>query len=215
MIFQSFCFCFVPLLIIFAVFYASVPNLKFPAAILSVLAGFLAIIPVGLLTVLVFPHLNIKNQSLSAVLIQDLLMNGFVEELFKMLFIFIFVPKKLDLKTFFICSLLAGFSVGCFELLIYFPSWSENVLLKFILRIFTAVLLHAFCAGLSGIFVYSIKINHTQILPFVFAFVFHGIYNYFAGFKLNVPFFYFSFAVVAIAAIECRVRYTRLQEAAC
>ena len=76
----------------------------------------------------------------------------------------------------------------------------------------TAVVLHALCAGLSGIFVWSVKQKKRNILPYAFAVIFHGLYNYFAGFKMNVPFFYFSFAVLAFALIECRVRYVRLNE---
>lgn len=212
MIFQSLAVCFVPLLVIFALFYLFVPELKLSSAILSVLAGFLAILPVGALNIYVFPFLGFTSDTLSAVLLQDLVLNGFVEELFKMLFILMLIPKTDDFRAFFFCSLLAGLSVGCFELLVYYPSWSENIHLKLILRTCTAVMLHAFCAGLSGIFVFSVWKKLRQPLAFIFAVVFHGVYNYFAGFRLNVPFFYFSFIVLFFAAIECRIRFVRLKD---
>ena len=212
MIFQSICFCFVPLLLIFAAFYAFIPGMKLTTSLLSVLAGFIAIVPVGALNIYVFSHLNLQADSLCGVLLRDILLNGFVEETFKMLLIWMLIHKAGDLRTFFFYAVLAGLSVGCFELFIYFPSWSSDIETKFFIRMGTAVVLHALCAGLSGIFVWSFKQKKRRVLPYAFAVIFHGLYNYFAGFKMNVPFFYFSFAVLVFALIECRIRYVRLNE---
>ena len=209
MILQSICFCFVPLMLIFAAFYAFVPNLKITDALLSVLAGLLAIIPAGALNIFVFSGIAEQAKTLSQVFTRDLILNGLAEEVIKMIFIYIFISRKLELKTFFFCALLSGAAVGCFELFIYFYSYQGDIQFKYFLRLFTAVLLHTFCAGLGGLTAYSIKNKCRTLAPVILAVILHGTYNYFAGFKPDVPFFYFSFAVILFSLIECRVRYTR------
>lgn len=78
------------------------------------------------------------------------------------------------------------------------------------IRMLTAVIIHAACAGLSGLFVYSIKNGSTKVLSFILAILLHGIYNYFAGFKMDSFFFWFSLVVVLVSIVECRIRYRSL-----
>ena len=93
--------------------------------------------------------------------------------------------------------------MGCFETLVYLVAGIQHLEL----RMLTAVVIHVSCAGLSGIFVYSIKNKSVKVLPFVSAVLLHGIYNYFAGFKMDSIFFWFSLVVVLVSIVECRIRY--------
>ena len=104
-------------------------------------------------------------------------------------------------------SLLAGFSVGCFESLLYTVSGISSIGI----RLFTAVILHSFCAGLSGIFIYSLKHKCLQVMPFIFAVLFHGIYAYFVSLDSSSFFSYFSFLVILISIVECRAGYTKVK----
>ena len=49
-----------------------------------------------------------------------------------------------------------------------------------------------------------------KVLIFVLAVLLHGIYNYFAGFKMDSMFFWFSLVVVLVAVVECRIRYREM-----
>ena len=130
-------------------------------------------------------------------------MNGVVEETIKMAVFFLFPSKKMSMKVFFACAVLSGLSLGCFETLIYIASGIKNLEL----RLLTAVVIHSCCAGLSGLFVFNLKNGSLKIYPFVLAVFLHGIYNYFAGFKMDSMFFWFSLVVVLVAVVECRIRY--------
>ena len=93
--------------------------------------------------------------------------------------------QKMSMKVFFACAVLSGLSLGCFETLIYIASGIKNLEL----RLLTAVVIHSCCAGLSGLFVFNLKNGSLKIYPFVLAVFLHGIYNYFAGFKMDSMFF--------------------------
>ena len=94
--------------------------------------------------------------------------------------------------------MLSGLALGCFESVIYLVSGYENIGL----RLVTAVMLHTACAGLGGIFVWSVKNKRTKVLPFIFAIILHGVYNYFAGFSTSIR--WFSIVIIVLAFIECR-----------
>ncbi len=98
--------------------------------------------------------------------------------------------------------MLAGFSLGSFETLVYCITNGTSVIG---MRLFTSQIIHLACAGLSGIFVYSCKMKPVQILPFVFSVLFHGVYNYLT--IQDAPLKYASFIAVLIALFECRLRY--------
>ena len=104
----------------------------------------------------------------------------------------------MSMKVFFACAVLSGLSLGCFETLIYIASGIKNLEL----RLLTAVVIHSCCAGLSGLFVFNLKNGSLKIYPFVLAVFLHGIYNYFAGFKMDSMFFWFSLVVVLVAVVD-------------
>ena len=107
------------------------------------------------------------------------------------------------LAEFFSCAVLSGFTLGCFETIVYSLAGTGTAPLRMV----TSVIVHGSCAALSGLFVFSCRHKSPRAFSYIFAVILHGVYNYFAGFDMSSPFFYMSFAVIAIAVIECRTRY--------
>ena len=102
-----------------------------------------------------------------------------------------------------LCAVLSGFTLGCFETIVYSLAGTGTAPLRMV----TSVIVHGSCAALSGLFVFSCRHKSPRAFSYIFAVILHGVYNYFAGFDMSSPFFYMSFAVIAIAVIECRTRY--------
>lgn len=194
--------CILPLLAVLASMLILVKELKLGSGILSILLGLFAVVPIAAIQFAIEYYHLVSAKSLSAVLAKSILINGVVEETIKMLFLF-FISRKLPLSAFFSCAVLSGLALGCFETLVYLVAGIQHLEL----RMLTAVVIHVSCAGLSGIFVYSIKNKSVKVLPFVSAVLLHGIYNYFAGFKMDSIFFWFSLVVVLVSIVECRIRY--------
>lgn len=204
----SLIFNFLPLIAVFVCFCLLIKDFKFLTALFACLLGILAIIPISAVQFLLDKTQIFKNNSLLSILINDLILNGLIEESFKMLLLFLIPSKNTKLYNFFAYSIICGLTFACFENLIYFIVMGGTQQIE--LRIFTSMLIHLTCTALSGIFVYSVK-NHKKIFsPYIWAICLHGIYNYFAGFKMNTPFFYFSFVVILTAFVECRLFYKKL-----
>lgn len=202
----SIAICFIPLIAVFICFAILIKKFKTSWGLLSCLLGLISIIPIAAVQLFLDKSQLIKVTSLGAVLLEDLVLNGIVEESIKMGLLFILPAKKTNLKTFFVYSILCGLSVGCFESLIYLISGYENIGLRMI----TAVVIHLTCTGLCGLFVYSVRNKIVHVKPLIIAILFHGVYNYFAGFSSSIK--YFSYAVILFAIIECRLCYKTLQE---
>jgi RsiW-degrading membrane proteinase PrsW (M82 family) len=199
---------FVPLLLILICLKVFVHEFKFLHGLLVSFLGLLAVFPITFIQAIVIKLQWIPNTSLSAILLNDLLINGLIEETFKMLVLFLLPSKKMSLSQFFLYSLIAGFSLACFENSIYLLEASK----LFELRIISSLVIHFTCSALSGLFVYSVKKRVFKISPFLMAVILHGIYNYFAGFKTNTVFFYFSFVVILVSLVQCRTKYNLLRE---
>lgn len=207
LIIESLFVSFVPLLVFFAVLFILVPEMKFTHGLLSCFLGLLAVIPICVIQF----WLDSKNlahpSTMQGFFLMMILAVGVTEEFVKMILLLGLPVKKMELPDFFSCSLLAGFSVGCFESLLYTVSGISSIGI----RLFTAVILHSFCAGLSGIFIYSLKHKCLQVMPFIFAVLFHGIYDYFVSLDSSSFFYYFSFLVILISIVECRAGYTKVK----
>ena len=113
--------------------------------------------------------------------------------------------KKKDAVTFVICSLIAGFSIGTFETVVYMLMYGTEAI---ILRYATAVLIHTFCSGLSGLYVWSFKQKKQYLRPFIAAVFIHGLYNFFAGFVF--PLRAFSYVTIVYAIVRLKFSYDRL-----
>lgn len=198
--------CFTPLIIIIIITNLLVPDLKNKTILVAIIAGIGAIIPVALAQFFLFSFQPSTNKTLLTVLISALLFNGLIEETIKMLFISFIPSKTKSFSSFFVAALIAGCSFGCFEAIVYLIAEPKSINI----RLFTAVILHIFCAGLSGIFVWSAK-NHNGLLrSFLTAILLHGIYNFFAGFSTN--FWWFSIVAILLSGFQCRVYYVQVAE---
>lgn len=198
-----FLICLVPPVAVSFCMVLLIEEFKMRHAVFAAVAGLAAVVPIAAVQFLLECAGLISLHSLFSVLIKSLLINGAAEETVKMSFFFFLPYKKMRLKVFFACAVLSGLFLGCFETVLYIVAGTEH----FELRLLTAVVIHASCAGLSGLFVYSVRNGRTKTYPFILAIVLHGVYNYFAGFKTGSFFFWFSIAVVFISVIECRLRY--------
>lgn len=198
--------CFIPLIAIFVCLAMMIKNFKVPYGLLSCLLGLLSIIPIAAVQLFIDKSGVLKVTTLTSVLLEAIVLNGIVEECIKMGLLFFLPATKTNLKTFFCYCLLCGLAVGCFETLIYLISGYENISL----RMLTAVVIHVTCTGLSGLFVYSVRNKMAHVKPLICAILFHGIYNYFAGFSSSIK--WFAIAVIFIAIIECRICYKTLSD---
>jgi RsiW-degrading membrane proteinase PrsW (M82 family) len=237
-IYASLAICFIPLIAIFVCMKLLLPSFKINYGLISCLLGLLAVIPIAAIQFFIENKNLFSVTTLGSVLLQAIVINGFVEETIKMSLLFI-LPSKTELPSFFSYSLLSGLAVACFESLIYLISGYENIGLRMV----TAVVIHTCCAGLSGLFVFSIRHKKTsaknssakkqpkletkskrtakkvtdsstpssiRIIAYIFAVLLHGVYNYFAGFNTGIK--YFSIAAILFALIECRVQYKAVSD---
>ncbi|MCR5217802.1 PrsW family glutamic-type intramembrane protease [Treponema sp.] len=195
---------FFPVIFFCAVLSLSIKEFKPVYGILACVLGLVALIPIEIIQFTINSNVNFTLASMQ-LLLKCLLVNGLVEETAKMAVLFALPAKKLNKASFFWCAALSGLALGCYELFIYLVLnlHFQNALLRFL----TAVIIHTACSALSGLFVYSVKAKKFSPFPFICAILFHGIYDYFAGFPKNTVFFYFSFIVIIFALIECRAIY--------
>ena len=217
-----FILCFVPLLFAFCLF-TFVFKLKISHQLLAVLLGLAIVFPISVIQYVV-PTTNVfQNMPIVGTMLKSLIIYGLVEELFKTI---VLVPvlstksikEEYSALQLLFLSFLLGLSLACFESLVYLfdrlqiaNNRGAQVLYHLVfLRIFTTDLIHMACAGLCGLFVISKRYNNnkSKISYLFLAILLHGIYDFFAGFQNNLK--YFSYLVVLLALIECRVKYTAL-----
>ncbi|MBQ3836819.1 MAG: PrsW family intramembrane metalloprotease [Treponema sp.] len=207
--------CFVPFVTMFALFTILVPKISVVKELVASLAGLLALIPITVAQFLI-PGMRLFGQSKAlSILLYSIVFLGLVEECFKALLLFIVGSKGERASHWFCYSLLAGMIFGCFESVIYFFQDIQNIghgvtLNLIYLRMFTAVLVHALCAGLGGFTVYYCKNFRLNAWPLFNAVLIHGLYDYFVSF--NTPVKYFSAIVILSAAIKCRVCFLQIAE---
>lgn len=174
--------------------------------LITVLIGLGSLIPIVAIQFAVQLFQNSIKTTLLSVLITAIVFNGLIEESVKMLFLLILPTKKKELPVFFSGALLAGFSLGCFETIIYLFAGESNILI----RLLSAVLLHTACAGLSGLYVWSFKKKKLNISPFISATLIHGLYNFFAGFSGG--FWWISIVCLLFAIVQNKLLFDKLNE---
>ena len=214
--------CFVPLLFAFCLF-TFVFKLKISHQLLAILLGLAIVFPISVIQYVV-PTTNVfQNMPIVGTMLKSLIIYGLVEELFKTI---VLVPvlstksikEEYSALQLLFLSFLLGLSLACFESLVYLfdrlqianNKGAQLLYHHIFLRIFTSDLIHMSCAGLCGLFVISKRYNNnkSKISYLFLAILLHGIYDFFAGFQNNLK--YFSYFVVLLALIECRVKYTAL-----
>ena len=217
-----FILCFVPLLFAFCL-STFVFKLKISHQLLAILLGLAIVFPISVIQYVV-PTTNVfQNMPIVGTMLKSLIIYGLVEELFKTI---VLVPvlstksikEEYSALQLLFLSFLLGLSLACFESLVYLfdrlqianNKGAQLLYHHIFLRIFTSDLIHMSCAGLCGLFVISKRYNNnkSKISYLFLAILLHGIYDFFAGFQNNLK--YFSYFVVLLALIECRVKYTAL-----
>lgn len=196
--------CFVPLLIMAAVFLLTMKNLKVLQVLTAILSGLLALIPIAAIQYYgaKLPFLA-ANTLLNMVLVAFIL-NGLVEEGLKSVSMLLMPWKKTDLPTFTAAAILQGFALGSFEAVIYLLTGNHDISL----RLATAAVIHALCAGLSGLFIWTVHQKQTRVRPLIAAILIHGIYNYFAG---STQFWWLSIITILYAVIRLRFFYQQIK----
>lgn len=203
-------YCFLPLVAFISCVAILSKEYKLWKALLACLLGMLPVLPIAMLQTPIDDMLkNLDNKDeLTGVLISAIVLNGLIEECIKALLLFVLpasiTTEKKAKRAFFLYALTAGLAFGCLETFFYLIGGTQGIGLRMV----TAVVIHVFCTGLGGLFVFSVKSREPRILPLIFAILAHGIYNYFAGFD-GSPYFYISFVAILFSIMECRVRYMR------
>lgn len=210
--------CFVPYILVFLI-GKFVFKMKVLSGLFASLMGLIIVVPICFVQFgmpELFNHSFFSKYSLVFKLfIECLILNGILEEGIKACIIFTIPKKTKSLKEFFACCLVLGFCLGCFESSVYFLNLLQNAQSRgaellydvLFLRMITSDMIHGLCAGLSGIFVWSIKEKRVYIMPLLYSIVIHAMYNFFASCNGNIK--YFSYAVIIFALIECRVKYMK------
>jgi len=196
--------CFIPTILFFLIFLFAIKDFKIRYGLLSIFLGLLCLIPIAILQYFLIKFSIFNANTLFSALITALFFNSLVEETMKMFAIQLFPAKKLNIQVFFAMALLTGLALGCFESIIYLLGGQQQIWQ----RIITAVLLHASCAGLSSIAVWSSKQGKGKKTPFILAILLHGIYNFFAGFSGG--FWWFSIVAILLTVLECRIWYKKI-----
>lgn len=197
--------CFLPLLAGIVFWAVKVPSFKLSYSVWAVGAGFAALVPIIVIQFVIRRFFNFSPASLAAVFLSALLFNGLIEETVKAVFLFLLPVKAVPLSAFTAAAIIAGTAVGSFEALVYCIAGTNYSLV----RLITAVVLHALCSGLSGIFVWTRKNGKARAAALVSATVCHGLYDFFASF--NGLIWWLSIAVLLFAAVRLRYYYTDLQ----
>ena len=213
--FCSITFCFLSFTFVF--------KLKISHQLLAILLGLAIVFPISVIQYVV-PTTNVfQNMPIVGTMLKSLIIYGLVEELFKTIVLVPVLSTKSIKEEYsaiqlLFLSFLLGLSLACFESLVYLfdrlqianNKGAQLLYHHIFLRIFTSDLIHMSCAGLCGLFVISKRYNNnkSKISYLFLAILLHGIYDFFAGFQNNLK--YFSYFVVLLALIECRVKYTAL-----
>ncbi len=219
--------CFVPL-IAAVVLFATAFKMKITHLLIAILLGLAAVLPISFIQYFMPPIPGINFSPVLRALLKSVLLYGFVEEAFKTLLL-LPLPHKVydndsdaDLQTpdhlgFLLLAFTAGLSLGCFESVVYYfdhlqiaNSRGATLLYgQIAVRIFTSDIIHTMCTGLCGLFVYSCRNKPIRVSCLVAAVLLHGVYDFFAGFSGNLR--WFSVAVVLMAILECRIKYTSMK----
>ena len=206
---------FLPLALLLYISAVKVSGFRLNHALWAAAAGFAALVPVIGLQFISERFLPFSASSLWTVFFGTLVFNGVTEESSKALFLFLIPLKNMPRSVSLAAALIAGTTVGSFEALVYCIADTNYS----ILRLCTALVLHALCAGLSCFFVLSVKEAkeknkqrsdsahkyRVRLMPFFTAVFCHGIYNFFAGFSGFV--WYFSLFALLFALIRVRFYY--------
>ena len=207
--------CFVPIIIGFLTL-TFLYKINIIHQLLALLFGLVAVLPISLVQYILPTLPFLENYPVVHTFLRSLLIYGFIEELFKTIFILPLPKKDYSAFEFMLLSFFLGLSLGCFESVVYLfdhiqianNRGAQIMLAQIFTRILTTDLLHMACTGLCGLFIYTAKEKTPKIQFFVWAFLLHGLYDFFAGFTNSLKIF--SLIVVLLSLAECRIKLLSL-----
>ena len=214
-----FALCLLPVAAFFSIFILAGRERPVFRYLISCLFGILTLAPASFLQFFVLRLPIFSANTFFSVLVTAIIFNGLIEEGFKLLFLILLPKRNLTLATFFCCSILLGIASGSVETAVYALSglqkssimYDPNRILGLIfLRMFSSQAIHAFCAGLSGIFIWSSRRGLRHSVIFVYAVALHGFFNFFAAFDSRIRLF--ALVPILLGALECRIWYKKEQE---
>ena len=189
--------CFIPLII-----YSAFLLIKKPLTplhfFLSLLAGLIPLFPIVLIQFFLYKLPIFSSESMFSLFMTTLICNGIIEEGFKFLGLLILPVKKYSAAQALHASITAGLALGAFEATAYMFLGTGSILL----RLLTALVIHALCGGLNGIFLHQIKTQNNYSFAFFYSILIHAFHNFFAG--LPGAFWYFSLVVILFAFIRLK-----------
>lgn len=208
--------CFIPLVLVMLICTFGF-KLKVTHQLLACLFGLVAVLPISVIQYFIPVQPLFIRSPVTYSLLKSLLVYGLVEEAIKMGLIWPLPHKKYDSLSFLMLSFVLGIALGSFESVVYYldhlqmanAKGAQLILGQIFARIFTSDLIHMLCTGLSGLFVYSCRQKKAKVICLIYAIVFHGLYDFFAGFHTNLK--WFSIVVILLTIAECRIKYTSLQ----
>ncbi|MCQ2590182.1 MAG: PrsW family intramembrane metalloprotease [Treponema sp.] len=207
--------CFIPVVICFFIFKQF--QIKALSLLAAVLLGLIAILPISFLQFWIPDPKTVVFNPVIYSMLKSLIIFGLVEEAFKALLIWPLPGKKEETPLkYLIISFMFGISLGCFESVVYYLDKLQMSLSRggsllyaqIFLRLISSDIIHMTCAGLSGLFVYTAVNKKPRYSFFIYAFVIHGLYDFFSAFQNNLK--WFAIPVVLLAIMECRIKYTVL-----
>lgn len=203
---------FLPLVVFLTIFRLAVSGFKVWYGLVATLVGLFSLVPIVIVQYFLLLQLPVfTDNTLMDMLLTVMVFNGLIEETVKMFTMLLLPHRKPGFAAFFAMAFICGLSLGCFETIIYLFSGYHNIET----RTLTAVLMHSFCAGLSGIYVWTWRnpvekpdgTRSPMVMPFVLSTLLHGVYNFFAGF--GGWFYWFSIVAIIMSALECRIWFRR------
>lgn len=210
--------CFIPFVTVFILLKILVDEISIVKELIACALGLLALIPITVLQFCFGDFFQVKGQMFFSVLLRAIFLYGLIEEGFKCGALFLMPVKKINLKEMFFYGLIAGLFLGSFESVIYVLSSIQKasahggqILLYLIyIRTFTSIVIHAFAAGLLAMFVFSVKNKVTRVSAVIYPIVLHGLYDFFA--IMPKPMSIFSYVIILLLILECRITYVRIKE---
>lgn len=217
-VYSAIILCFVPFVTVFLLAKILIDDVSIVKELCACVLGLIAVLPVTVLQFFCGDLLLFKGSMFLSVLFRALVLYGLIEEGIKCGTLFLFPVKNESVKLVFVYSLIAGLFLGCFESVIYLINAIQKavnrggeILLHMIyLRTFTSIVIHTFCAGLLGMFVYSAKNKKPMWGAVFYAVLLHGLYDFFA--IMQKPINYFSYAAILLLILQCRIFYVRAKE---
>ena len=209
--------CFVPLVVAVLVFALSF-KIKVGHQLIAVLLWLAAVLPISFIQYFLPDLPFLTGVPLVKTLLKSLILYGLVEELIKMLLAIPLPHKEYSELDFLLLAFVMGLALGCFESVVYYFDHLQKASARgaellyglIAARIFSSDVIHMCCMGLSGLYIFSKRQRNPKFSYFVLAVIIHGVYDFFAGFSNGLR--WFSIAVVLLAAIECRIKYSALKQ---